>query len=65
MGGDSMAVVRVKGNRYTRFLSLKRHVKFIWNCANGQVDVARAYGKLTKDDYLRFGSINWGKHRKE
>lgn len=58
-----MEKIRIKSNTYLRYLTLKRHFKFVWNCANGQTQVARVYGKLTKKDYYRFHRINWGKQK--
>jgi hypothetical protein len=56
-------VARVTSNKYVRYLKLKTHVRFVWNCANGQQEIARQFGKLTRADYTKVGGTSWGKRR--
>lgn len=61
---NSKNKVIVVSNKYIRYLALKRHVKFVWNCANGQVNLKEIYGKLTKEDYPTHCTTNWGNSKR-
>ena len=56
--------LKITPNKYTRYLTLKSHLWYVWNDAYGQREIARRHGRLTKKDYCNVYNPNWGKRGK-